>query len=114
MNKIIKLKSIKRLEFSHSTADGKPEILKYHLESRGTQVFLTLLLPALHALSEGSVLVIDELDTSLHPDLSRSLLSLFYRKISNPQGFPKALAGPKEIFQPFPGLFMQLCQVCQS
>ena len=84
MNKIIELKSIKRLEFSHSTADGKPAILKYHLESRGTQVFLTLLLPALYALSEGSVLVIDELDTSLHPDLSRSLLSLFSRETSTP------------------------------
>ena len=75
-----------KLRFNHSTADGKPKVLKYDLESRGTQVFLTLLLPALHALSEGSVLVIDELDISLHPDLSRSLLSLFYRKTSNPHG----------------------------
>ena len=76
----------KNLQFSHSTADGKPKILEYDLESRGTQVLLTLLLLALDALSEGSVLVIDELDTSLHPDLWRSLLSLFYRKTSNPHG----------------------------
>lgn len=75
-----------KLRFSHSTADGQPKVLEYDVESRGTQVFLTFLLPALHALSEGSVLIIDELDTSLHPDLSRSLLSLFYRKTSNSHG----------------------------
>ena len=78
--------SVKHLDFIHSTADGKPRALGYESESRGTQIFLTLLLPALHALSEGLVLVIDELDTSLHPDLSRSLLSLFHRKASNPHG----------------------------
>jgi len=77
---------MKQLDFIHSTADGEPRSLGYDLESRGTQVFLTLLLPALEALSEGSFLVIDELDTSLHPDLSRSLLSLFYRRASNPHG----------------------------
>ncbi|MCY4054533.1 MAG: ATP-binding protein [Cyanobacteria bacterium MAG CAR4_bin_6] len=76
----------KHLGFIHSTADGEPRTLGYDLESRGTQVFLTLLLPALEALSEGSLLVIDELDTSLHPDLSRAFLSLFHRKASNPHG----------------------------
>ena len=76
----------KQLCFIHSTADGEPRDIGYGLESRGTQVFLTLLLPALEALSEGSVLVIDELDSSLHPDLSRSFLSLFHRKTSNPHG----------------------------
>jgi len=76
----------KQLGFIHSTADGEPRTLGYDLESRGTQVFLTLLLPALEALSEGSLLVIDELDTSLHPDLSRAFLSLFHRKASNPHG----------------------------
>lgn len=78
--------TFKQLNFIHSTADGESRTLGYRLESRGTQVFLTLLLPALEALSEGSFLVIDELDTSLHPDLSRALLSLFHRKASNPYG----------------------------
>ena len=77
---------MKQLNFIHSTADGEPRTLGYDFESRGTQVFLTLLLPALEALSEGSFLVIDELDTSLHPDLSRAFLSLFHRKASNPHG----------------------------
>ena len=77
---------MKQLGFIHTTADGKSRTLGYDLESRGTQVFLTLLLPALEALSQGSFLVIDELDTSLHPDLSRAFLSLFHRKASNPHG----------------------------
>ena len=77
---------MKKLDFKHSTADGEPRTLGYDLESRGTQVFLTLLLPALEALSKGSLLVIVELDTSLHPDLSRAFLSLFHRKASNPHG----------------------------
>ena len=78
--------TFKQLNFIHFTADGASRTLGYRLESRGTQVFLTLLLPALEALSEGLFLVIDELDTSLHPDLSRALLSLFHRKASNPHG----------------------------
>ncbi|MYF37112.1 MAG: ATP-binding protein, partial [Synechococcus sp. SB0678_bin_12] len=76
----------KHLGFIHSTADGEPRALGYDLESRGTQVFLTLLLPALEALSEGSLLVIDELDTSPYPDLSQAFLSLFHRRASNPHG----------------------------
>ena len=78
--------TMKEFDFLHSTTDGRPRALDYESESRGTQIFLALLLPALDALSEGLFLVIDELDTSLHPDLSRSLLSLFYRKTSNPHG----------------------------
>lgn len=78
--------SVKQLDFIHSIDDGKPRSLGYESESRGTQILLTLLMPALHVLYEGLVLVIDELDTSLHPDLSRSLLSLFHRKASNPHG----------------------------
>ena len=79
-------KHMKQLDFMHSAADGKPKALDYDSESQGTQTFLNFLLPALEGLSEGSFLVIDELDTSLHPDLSRAFLSLFHRKTSNPHG----------------------------
>ena len=77
---------VKQLKFIHSVAGGESRALGYESQSRGTQIFLTLLLPILDALSEGLLLVVDELDTSLHPDLSRSLLSLFHRKTSNPHG----------------------------
>jgi len=77
---------MKHLGFIHTTADGKSRSPSYDLESRSARIFLALLLPALGALSEGSLLVIDGLDTSLHPDLSQAFLSFFHRKTSNPHG----------------------------
>ena len=77
---------MKHLGFIHTTADGKSRSPSYDLESRSARIFLALLLPALEVLSEGSLLVIDGLDTSLHPDLSQAFLSLFHRKTSNPHG----------------------------
>jgi len=62
---------MKQLGFIHTPADGKSRSLSYDLESRSARIFLALLLPALEALSEGSLLVIDGLDTSLHLDLSQ-------------------------------------------
>lgn len=53
-------------------------------ESRGTLAWFNHLGPVLHALDEGSVLVIDELDASLHPALSAELIRLFRDPRSNP------------------------------
>ena len=47
---------------------------------------VSLLIPALEALSRGSLLVVDELDTSLHPSLARAFVSLFTKEDSNPHG----------------------------
>ena len=47
---------------------------------------VSLLIPALEALSCGSLMAIDELDTSLHPSLVRAFISLFNKKTSNPHG----------------------------
>lgn len=60
--------------------------LDYGLESRGTRMFLTLVLSALDSLSKGSVLIIDELASSLHPRLAGAFVSLFLRPESNPNG----------------------------
>jgi uncharacterized protein len=48
-----------------------------HEESDGTQQFLALAGPFLHALREGTVLVVDEFDTHLHPVLTKRLVGLF-------------------------------------
>jgi AAA15 family ATPase/GTPase len=53
-------------------------------ESAGTISLLTLLGPTLIRLSEGGVMVIDELNSTLHPIVSRELIRLF----SNPQTNP--------------------------
>lgn len=56
------------------------------LESRGTHIFLARCQDILHILDAGGLLVIDELETSLHPDLCARLVELFTRPDTNPQG----------------------------
>jgi uncharacterized protein len=47
-------------------------------ESSGTQKFFALAGPWFHALTQGTLLVIDELDLRLHPLLTRRMIELFY------------------------------------
>ncbi|MCK6505003.1 AAA family ATPase [Myxococcota bacterium] len=70
----------------HEGADGTRWTLPPAQESRGTQVLLARLNDLLLALELGSMLVLDELDTSLHPDLCRALVGLFTDPHSNPRG----------------------------
>ena len=52
-------------------------------ESRGTQKFFKMSAPILNTLREGKVLIIDELDASLHPMLTKHLIKLFHTKKIN-------------------------------
>jgi AAA15 family ATPase/GTPase len=54
------------------------------MESDGTQRMLELLGPIYDVLQEGAVLVMDELDTSLHAYLTRELVRLFNNPKTNP------------------------------
>jgi AAA15 family ATPase/GTPase len=54
-------------------------------ESQGTQKFFNLCAPILDTLKQGKVLLIDELDASLHPMLTEYLSSLFHNKETNKQ-----------------------------
>jgi hypothetical protein len=54
-------------------------------ESKGTSVWVGLVGTVLEALDDGSVLLADELDASLHPHLVQHLIELFQSKRSNPQ-----------------------------
>ncbi len=76
----------KRLRFMHSEVGDRTAAFGYFMESKGTRTLISLLVPALEALSRGSLLVIDEIDTSLHPNLARAFISLFAKKNSNPHG----------------------------
>ena len=80
-----KFRDTKRLRLAHSASEGTMAF-DYNLESKGTRTLISLLIPALEALSTGSLLVVDELDTSLHPDLAKAFVSLFNRESSNPHG----------------------------
>lgn len=52
-------------------------------ESVGTQKFFKMSAPILNTLQEGKILMIDELDASLHPMLTRHLIKLFHDKSIN-------------------------------
>ena len=60
------------------------EPIDIHEESVGTQVLFALGGMILDKLEKGGVLVIDELDNSLHPKLSRFLVELFHNPVTNP------------------------------
>jgi len=52
-------------------------------ESQGTQKFFTLSAPILDTLEQGKILLIDELDASLHPKLTEYFIKLFNDKKVN-------------------------------
>ncbi len=55
-------------------------------ESDGTQRMLELLGPIRDVLEKGAVLIMDELDTSLHAFITRALVHLFNDPVTNPRG----------------------------
>ena len=52
-------------------------------ESLGTRKFFKMSAPILNTLQEGKILIIDELDASLHPMLTKHLIKLFSDKYIN-------------------------------
>ena len=67
-------------------SEGEPELKEFQFgqfESEGTQKFAHIAGPILDVLEKGSVLVIDELDTKLHPELTERLILLFHNKEIN-------------------------------
>lgn len=75
------------LRFRHRALDdGTPVVFNLGDESAGTLAWLGIILPVVRALRSGSVLLIDELDTSLHPDLAELVVSLFQDEQTNPYG----------------------------
>lgn len=57
--------------------------LEYDDQSEGTRAWIALLDRALTSLERGSVLVIDEINTSLHPRLTARLIELFQDRRTN-------------------------------
>jgi uncharacterized protein len=55
-------------------------------QSDGTLSWIALLVPALEALSSGSVVFIDEIDSSLHPRLTARMIELFHSTDVNGRG----------------------------
>jgi uncharacterized protein len=53
-------------------------------ESQGTQKLFHMALPVLQSLRDGAVLIIDELESSLHPSLAQEIVKLFNDPDKNP------------------------------
>ena len=66
------------LKHEYATTNSiKSEWFSLDQESAGTQKFLTFTLPILYSLRSGSLMVLDEFDSMLHPDLLRYVVLLF-------------------------------------
>lgn len=71
--------------FEHRTPKGSAKF-ELHDESEGTQRLYGLIVPVLDCLRDGRVLVVDELDRSLHTLLVRRLVTMFHTPGLNPYG----------------------------
>lgn len=76
---------VHELQFHHLTKKGKA-IFKLTDESMGTQRLLFLSGPVLDIIEKGLILVIDELDRSLHPLFVKQLVELFQTRSINIKG----------------------------
>ena len=77
-----------KVQARHRLADSG-EIVDFsleHNESNGTQRFFALVGPVLDALDNGALLVVDELECSMHPLLTFKLIELFQSPDVNPSG----------------------------
>lgn len=71
----------------HSDASGNPAVLDFlKHESAGTQRLAGLVGLILYTLRTGGVLVVDELECSLHPLLMCEIVAMFKRRRHNPKG----------------------------
>lgn len=78
-------KDILSPQFCHETEHGSATF-ELHDESLGTQRLFELAGPIMDILKLGRVLIVDELDSSMHPLLVRHLVSLFHNPSLNPNG----------------------------
>lgn len=74
-----------KLALKHRTSSGNAAI-ELSDESTGTLALLGILGPVFDVLKHGRVLILDELNTNLHPLVSRNLIAVFNSKITNPNG----------------------------
>ncbi|MEV6273314.1 AAA family ATPase [Kribbella sp. NPDC051936] len=74
----------RQAQLTHRSAQGSVP-LDFQAESAGTRTWFRLIGPVLAALKEGSLLLFDELDASLHPTLSQQLIGLFQDPLTNPR-----------------------------
>lgn len=73
------------VQLRHRAGANPDVVLPFDQESQGTRTMLGLAGMIILVLQAGSVLVVDELDRSLHPHLALAVLSIFTSPASNPK-----------------------------
>ena len=74
------------LRFTHAGAEDEDAYLPLEAQSDGTMAWLALGSAILRSLRNGSALLVDEIDTSLHTNLTREVIELFNDKDINRHG----------------------------
>ncbi len=85
----LKEKGLSTIETTHMQYNSDNSFRQFKsfdlsFESDGTQKLLALAAPILETLTEGTVLIIDELDSSMHTELVKAIVKLFNSKENNP------------------------------
>ena len=78
--------AMKRVRLQYKGDEGVNSSIELSEESQGTQRYFALAGPVLEALDKGRVLVVDELDSSLHPMMVRAIVQFFHDPETNPNG----------------------------
>lgn len=73
-------------ELAHKSSDGSLVNFELERESSGTRRLLLILSAAFKAIDNGTLLVVDELDASLHTYICELILGLFGKAMSNEKG----------------------------
>jgi AAA15 family ATPase/GTPase len=79
-------RSRQKVTFIHEGKSGKRHPLPFELESNGTRAFFQLMGPMIQELSKGGLLLIDEINSSMHPHLAAEVVKLFQSPVTNPKG----------------------------
>lgn len=71
----------------YDSSGNRTGMLEFDMEdeSSGTQKYFALSGPILETLQQGDVLVIDELESKLHPNLVQKIVGLFHSPVTNPR-----------------------------
>ncbi|MFJ3861244.1 ATP/GTP-binding protein [Streptomyces sp. NPDC090085] len=100
------------VRLTHRSAAGDVS-LDWRHESYGTRSWFALLGPLLLALDEGAVLLVDELDASLHPRFAAEVVRLFHDPQANPKGAQLVFTShdPSVLTTPSGGRLLEPAQV---
>jgi AAA15 family ATPase/GTPase len=81
---------VRDLKFTHAVnmknGDAEEYDLEYQNESEGTRKLFAIIGPIIDALGEGKTIVIDEMDTKLHHDITEWIVGMFHDPEQNKKG----------------------------